>query len=172
MQKIIIDSFQTDEVNIRLCSAQDDVALAYLIKNVFREFGIAKPGTVFSDPTTDKLSTYFSVRKSILWIAVRKEKIVGCCGIYPTEGLPESCAELVKFYLSKESRGKGIGTKLMQSCFQSAIDFGYDDLYLESFPEFSQAISMYQKNGFKQLSKPMGNSGHFACSVWMIKHLK
>ena len=45
---------------------------------------------------------------------INNNKILGCCGVYPTSGLPEQCVELVKFYLPKESRGKGIGKKAIQ----------------------------------------------------------
>lgn len=33
--------------------------------------------------------------------------------IYPTNGLPDGYAELVKLYLSPAARGKGIGNTLM-----------------------------------------------------------
>jgi len=44
-------------------------------------------------------------------------------------------------------------------------------MYLESMPELSNAIGMYQKNGFKKITGPLGNSGHTGCDVWMIKEL-
>ena len=96
---------------------------------------------------------------------------MGGCGIYPTDGLPINYAELVKFYLLTESRGKGIGKELMKKSFISALEFGYEALYLESFPELGDAIMMYDKAGFKHIDKPLGNSGHFACNIWMVKNL-
>ena len=71
----------------------------------------------------------------------------------------------------KEARGKGIGKQLMLLCFQSAKELGYKKLYLESFPAFSEAIGMYEKYGFTRLNKPLGNSGHTACNIWMIKDM-
>jgi len=32
-------------------------------------------------------------------------------------------------------------------------------------------VGMYQKLGFKNIDKPLGNSGHFGCNIWMIKEL-
>jgi GNAT superfamily N-acetyltransferase len=58
-------------------------------------------------------------RNSAYWVAEKEGKILGGCGIYPTKGLPENYAELVKFYLSSESRGKGIGKELMEMSFSS-----------------------------------------------------
>ena len=105
------------------------------------------------------------------WVAEDDNELIGGCGIYPTTGLPEGCAELVKFYLSPQSRGKGIGKKLMEQSFESAAALGYKQLYLESFPELDKAVGIYEKAGFFHLDKRMGNSGHFACTIWMMKNL-
>jgi len=47
----------------------------------------------------------------------------------------------------------------------------YKRLCLEGFPELESAVKNYRKYGFKKLKKPLGNSGHFACTVWMTKEL-
>lgn len=54
--------------------------------------------------------------------------------------------------------------------FISAVSSGYEQLYLESFPELGTAVNMYEKAGFKHLEKPLGNSGHHACTIWMLKN--
>jgi len=128
-------------------------------------------GTVYSDPTTDDLYRLFRAEKSVLWVALTNGKIAGCCGIYPTKGLPENCVELVKFYLSAESRKKGIGKALLEKSIASAQLFGYAKLYLESLPQFNVAVNMYEKYGFLRLNKPLGESGHSACNIWMVKEL-
>lgn len=155
-------------ITFRKIEERDNKALAGLIRTVFEEFNIEKVGTVYSDPTTDYLSIVFQNPQSAYWLAEEDGILLGGCGIYPTEGLPDGCVELVKFYLSSASRGKGIGKELMQKSIESAQQLGYNKVYLESFPELSTAIGMYEKAGFKALSGPLGNSGHFACNVWML----
>jgi putative acetyltransferase len=159
------------EIKIRNVLEKDNLFLAKMIRKVFEEYNALKTGTVYSDPTTDNLFKLFQVPKSILWVAESKNEIVGSCGIYPTDGLPEDCTELVKFYLSENARGKGIGKVLMQNCINSAREFEYKQLYLESLPQFSTAINMYEKQGFKKLDKPLGNSGHTTCNIWMLMEL-
>jgi len=159
------------EIQIRKINEGDNAAIAALIRKVLTEFKRNQDGTVFTDPTTDDLFSLFNTKNSIYWIAEAQGEILGGCGIYPTEGLPEGCAELVKFYLSPESRGKGIGKKLLEQSFESAKTMGFNQLYLESFPEFLTAIALYEKYGFKYRSEALGNSGHFACNVWMVKDL-
>src|SRR5208337_17939 len=150
----------------RTIEKKDNYFIAELIRNVFREFKIDKPGTVYTDPTTDNLFELFEVPKSKYWICEENGIILGGCGIYPTKGLPDGCAELVKYYVSNESRGKGIGKELMQRSFDSAIEFRYKQLYLESLPELEKAVAIYEKAGFKKIDKPLGNSGHYACNIW------
>lgn len=159
-------------ITIRQIEEKDNLSLAKMIRNVFEEHDAPQKGTVYSDPTTDNLFELFQAPKSILWVAEINSKIIGCCGIYPTKGLNETCAELVKFYLSKDARGKGIGKELMQKCSLSAKQFDYTQLYLESLPQFSKAVSMYEKQGFIRLKQPLGHSGHISCDIWMIKDLK
>ncbi len=160
-----------DNLIIRKVAKPDNTRLANLIRDVFDEYNAPHQCTVYSDPTTNDLYTLFQKQRSVLWVAELDKKILGCCGIYATEGLPEDCAELAKFYLLHEARGKGIGKKLMQQCFQSAKDIGYKDLYIESLPQFSIAVSMYEKYGFVRIDKPLGNSGHTSCNIWMLKEL-
>lgn len=158
-------------VSIRQVEKSDEPVLAAIIRSVFEEYDAPKRGTVYSDPTTDHLFELFEQTRSVLWVARMNDEIVGCCGIYPTEGLPIETAELVKFYLSPLARGKRIGKQLMEKCIRSANELGYTKIYLESLPQFTNAIKLYERMGFTQLEKALGNSGHTSCSIWMILEL-
>ncbi|QIA09368.1 GNAT family N-acetyltransferase [Draconibacterium halophilum] len=158
-------------MNIREVKKSDNKFLADLIRAAFVEYDAPKEGTVFSDPTTDDLYQLFQNEKSILWVAENNDEILGCCGIYPTDGLPGGCAELVKFYLLAKARGKGLGTQLMQQSIESAKELGYSEIYIETLPEFDNAVGMYERAGFEKLEKPLGDSGHTGCDIWMIKRL-
>ncbi|WP_165023211.1 GNAT family N-acetyltransferase [Dysgonomonas sp. ZJ279] len=160
-----------EKISIRSIQEKDNKALADLIRSVFEEFGSEKQGTVYSDPTTDNLFEYFRKEKALCWIAESDGIILGSCGIYPTDGLPFGCAELVKFYLSPDSRGKGIGQQLLHKAIGSARELNYTQLYLESFPEFGKAVSMYERLGFNHIDHSLGNSGHYACTIFMLKDL-
>lgn len=156
---------------IRPIEEKDNVKLAGLIRSVLTEHGMNKPGTVYTDPTTDNLFDLFKVNNSCYWVVEQGDAILGGCGLYPTEGLPKNCVELVKLYLSQELRGLGIGKKLMEMCTEAAINLGFTQIYLESMPELNSAVGLYEKLGYSTLNKPMGNSGHFACDLWMVKTL-
>ena len=158
-------------VIFREVKKEDNVLLARMIRQVFKEHDAPQSGTVFSDPTTDDLFGLFHKSRSVLWVAELDGLALGCCGIYPTEGLENSCAELVKYYLTESERGKGTGRQLMELCIASARKLGYKKLYIESMPHFSKAVRIYEKLGFRKLSGPLGNSGHTSCNIWMLLEL-
>lgn len=156
---------------IRSIIPTDNIAIAKLIRQVFEEFDIAMPGTVYTDPSTDSLYELFQHPQSVYFIATYMDEIVGGCGLYPTDGLPEGYAELVKFYVHPQHRSQGLGITLMQKVFEAAAALQYTHLYLESFPQLNKALSLYNRAGFVAVDKPLGNSGHFACTIWMTKKL-
>jgi putative acetyltransferase len=160
-----------DTIIIRTIAPGDNPVIAQLIRDVLTEFGAAKPGTVFTDPTTDHLFELFRTPKSAYFIAEQHGEILGGCGIFPTKSLPENCTELVKLYLSAQARGKGIGNLLMEHSFDAARESGYEEIYLETLPELHIAVGLYERLGFEYLPQPYGDSGHFACDLWMLKRL-
>lgn len=158
-------------ITLRLIEKRDNKEIAEVIRKVFREFGIDKPGTVYYDPATDDLYTLFQKPGCLYWIVEEDGIIVGGCGIYATPELPEGCAELVKLYLLPTVRGKGTGRMLFEKSIESAKQLGYNKLYLESMPELTKAIRLYERSGFRFIPGPMGNSGHYHCTIWMVKDL-
>jgi putative acetyltransferase len=158
-------------ISIEPIEQQDNPAIASLIREVLTEFGANKPGTVFTDPTTDDLFALFQTPKSHYFIAKENGKIIGGCGIYPTSGLPQDCVELVKLYVARSHRSIGLGKQLMERSISAAVSEGYRELYLETLPELHIAVGLYEHLGFEYLDKPYGDSGHFACDLWMRKPL-
>jgi putative acetyltransferase len=158
-------------VTIRLIEEKDNAALAAIVRTSLAEFGANKPGTVYFDPTTDALFELFQTPRSRYFVAEENNLLLGGGGIFPTEGLPENTCELVKMYLRKDARGRGLGRLLIEQCLQWANENGYAYCYLETMPELKQALKVYELFGFEYLDGPMGNSGHFGCDRWMLKKL-
>ncbi|MEQ8908321.1 MAG: GNAT family N-acetyltransferase [Vicingaceae bacterium] len=158
-------------LSIRPIQIEDNPILARIIRNVFEEFDAPRKGTVYEDSTTDKLYNYFHTEGAIGLVAEHNQKVVGCCGIYPTEGLDHQTAEVVKFYLQKEARGRGLGKILLEKSIENAKELGYKNLYIESLEQFNSAVSLYRKYGFEPLQKRLGNSGHIGCPLWFLKKL-
>jgi len=158
-------------IQIRPIEQKDNIDIAKVIRGALEEFGANKPGTVYFDPTTDALFELFNTPGSYYYIATIDHKVVGGAGIFPTENLPKGTCELVKLYLHKDARGTGLGKQLLNTAMQWAKENGYTQVYLESMPELSKAVTIYENVGFQRINQPLGNSGHCGCDIWMVKNL-
>lgn len=161
----------SNSINIRPISKEDNPLIATIIRSCLTEFGANKPGTVYYDKTTDHLFELFQEKGAAYFIAEQEGRVVGGGGIFPSPGLPADTCELVKMYLLPEARGAGTGATLMNKCMSKAKEMGFAAMYIETLPELKKAISVYEKFGFDYLDKPLGDTGHFGCSVWMLKSL-
>ena len=158
-------------MEIRTILPADNESLAKIIRSALVEFGANHLGTVYYDPSTDTLYELFRREQSAYFVAVLDGKIIGGGGIFPNEGLPDKTCELVKMYLIPEARGKGFGRLIIDHCIECAKEFGFKMVYIESMPELSKALRIYERCGFEYLSAPLGNSGHFGCELWMAKKI-
>lgn len=160
------------DIVIRTIEQQDNPFIANIIRESLAEFGANRPGTVYYDASTDNLYELFQKPESIYYIVEQNDEVLGGAGIFPSNGLPANTSELVKMYLNKNARGKGLGKILMDKCTRFAVLHGYTTIYLETMPELLVAINMYKKAGFTSLPGPLGDTGHYGCEVWMSKTLK
>lgn len=163
----------TEYMTIRRVKQEDDPRIAAIIRGIFDDLDMPKVHTVYDDPDTDRQYEVFHDQPlSALWVAEVDGKVMGTCGCYPTDGLPGGWCEIVKFYVDPEAQGQGIGHKLFAKAVESAQCLGYTTAYLETFPKFGEAVSMYHKLGFQDIDRQMGNSGHTAMSIFMTKSLR
>lgn len=99
-------------VTIRKNKKEDNVILAKIIRSSFHDFDVKNTcGTVYTDPTTDDLFSLFQVENSALYVAEENGVILGCCGIFPTENLPEKnsrTGEILSYKRSQRKRNRKI----------------------------------------------------------------
>ncbi len=158
-------------ISIREIQKEDNLIIENVIRTVLTEFGVNRPGTAFYDESLKHLYESYTTPKSIYFIALVNNEIIGGAGIFPTDGLPHDTCELVKMYLLPKARGLGLGRELITKCMAFAKEKGYKNIYLETMPELQSAVKIYQQLGFKNLSQALGNTGHFACTIRMIKEI-
>ena len=156
---------------IREIKVKDNIALAKVIRNVILEMGAPKVGTAFEDEATDKMFETYQKENAVYFVVEHKNQVVGGAGIAQLDNFDGNICELQKMYFLPIARGKGLGTKLIETCFLKAKNYGFEKCYLETLPYMKAAVKLYKKYGFKDLDKPMGNTCHYNCNVWMIKEI-
>ena len=153
--------------NIRLIQEKDNAALSKVIKTSLEELGYAIPGTVYTDQATDYMFSCYQTPSSRYFIAEIDGKLVGGSGIAAIPNQKENYCELQRMFLTKESRGLGIGKALMEKCISFAKEAGYTLIYIETFKGMAEARRLYEKSGFKYIDGPLGETGHFSCDIHM-----
>ena len=160
-----------DTFVIRSLQKQDNAQIAALIRNVLMELKVPKVGTAYADPQLDCMFETYSKPRSVYYVIIKGEVIIGGAGISQLENEDLGICELQKMYFLPEARGVGLGSLIIKNCLQSAVDFGYEKCYLETMPYMETAQKLYKKAGFEYICAPMGNTGHVSCPVWMLKIL-
>ena len=156
---------------IREIQPKDNPGIAKVIRDVLVELGAPKIGTAYEDSATDKMFETYQKSKSAYFVIEHQNKIVGGAGFAQLDNFEGNVCEFQKMYFSPIIRGKGLGSKLIERCLDLAKEKGFEQCYLETMPYMEAARALYKKNGFINLDKPMGNTGHYSCNVWMIKKL-
>lgn len=162
-----------DTIVIREITLWDNLKIAKAIRSVLIEFGVPKVGTAYADTTLDCMYETYDKPNKRYFVVEKDGNILGGAGISPLDNYKgtERICELQKMYFMSEARGKGVGSQMMQKCLEFAKDSGFEKCYLETMPYMDDARKLYRKVGFEAIDKPMGDTGHYSCSVWMLKDL-
>lgn len=160
-----------DTIVIREIEQKDDPKIAKAIRSVLIEMGVPKVGTAYEDLSLDCMTETYNKPKAKYFVLASGNEILGGAGIAPLENYSGNVCELQKMYFMPSIRGKGFGLKMMTRCLDFAKSAGYQHCYLETMPDMDDARKLYKKVGFEFIDKPMGDTGHYSCTVYMLKKL-
>ncbi|MFK5983355.1 MAG: GNAT family N-acetyltransferase [Flavobacteriaceae bacterium] len=156
---------------IRPILKKDNPHIAKVIRKVLVDFGVPKVGTAYADKTLDTLYEVYQKPRAFYFVVELNGKILGGAGVAQLDNYEGNVCELQKMYFLEEARGLGLGTKMINLCLEKAKGFMFDKCYLETMTYMKAAQKLYQKNEFKYIDGPMGNTGHYSCPVHMLKDL-
>lgn len=156
---------------IREIEQKDNSQLGHVIRTVILEMGAPKTGTAYEDKATDEMFETYQKEKSVYYVVEYNNEVVGGGGIAQLDNFEGNTCELQKMYFLPVARGKGLGTQLISTCLKKAKSLGFENCYLETLPYMEAAVKLYKKYGFEDLDKPMGDTCHYSCNVWMIKKI-
>jgi putative acetyltransferase len=156
---------------IRRILPKDNLFVAQIIRAVMPEFGAAGQGFAIHDPEVDDMFKAYNIENAAYFVCEDKGYILGGGGVAPLAGGPKDTCELKKMYFLPAARGLGLGQKLLSTCLDSARDMAFKKCYIETFNTMKDAMKLYEKNGFKKISGPLGETGHFACDTFYLLKL-
>ncbi len=139
----------TSEIEIRYTSSDDAVNLKEWLEEpgILRGFPMADPPEV--DDSVKHWIGFSKYKSSLTAVHEGKPCGIATLCLMPYRKLAHQC--LVSIIVSKEVRGKGVGTLLMNNLMHLAKDyFGIEVLYLEVY-EGNRAISLYERFGFREI---------------------
>ena len=160
-----------DTIVIREIELDDNPKIAKAIRSVLIEMGVPKVGTAYEDTALDCMAETYDESKKAYFVVADGNTILGGAGVSPLDNYDGNICELQKMYFMPQVRGRGLGSELMKKCLTFAKNAGFEQCYLETLPYMKDARKLYKKVGFKSLEKPLGNTGHYSCTEWMIKDL-
>lgn len=134
---------------IRAATNQDVPSIKDVVFSSLREFGLYPDSNGKDKDLNDIESSYLS-NNGFFGVVVHMETnlIVGCFGLFP---MNDSICELRKMYLSKETRGKGLGKFILDAAIHTAREKHYKKIILETISVLTTAIFLYKQYGFKEI---------------------
>lgn len=157
--------------SIREIQPKDNQQVAEVVREVLVEMGVPKVGTAYEDKSLDDMYSAYDYPGMSYFVVEENGRLIGGCGIAPLLNAEPNICELQKMYFLPEARGRGFGAEMMKTCLDYAKTTGYKQCYLETLPYMEHARKLYGRTGFRSLEKPMGDTGHYNCTMWMIKDL-
>ena len=160
---------------VRPIEREDNASVARLIRAVMPEFGASGPGYAIMDPEVDDMFGAYNAHgaRASYWVVVERASgaIAGGGGFAPLEGGDMATCELRKMYFYPAVRGLGFGSKLITLCIEGAAQAGFARMYLETLTGMHKARALYERQGFRALAAPLGNTGHAGCNSFYLRDL-
>jgi putative acetyltransferase len=130
----------------------DRQAVADLVRIVLAEYGMT-----FEPDQTDRdaiqVEEAYWQTGGEFWVVEKAGAIVGSGGFHPIKR-GKNGVELRKMFLLPDVRGVGLGRFLLQHLEQSALQKGFQQMWLETATVLKEAVQLYERNGYHP---PMGD---------------
>ncbi len=132
----------------------DNEAVAALVRDNLKQFGLDIPGTVYFDEGLDHLSDLYGNEESRYFVIENEAgEVIGGIG-FARFGTMSDTAELQKLYLADSAKGSGLGYELIEFIEDKMREAGYKKSYLETHNNLQAAIHIYGKCGYKEIDRP------------------
>ena len=122
--------------------------LEIFLEKVFVSFGFQWLPDGKDADTRDIPNVY--QKQGDFWLLRDGGRMIGSIAL---RALDHSTGEVKRFYLLPEYRRKGCGKRLLEKAIQTAPQFGFKKLRLDTTSRSTTAIHLFQKYGFKEIPR-------------------
>ena len=158
-------------LTIRRLERADVPALLEKIHDARAQYGLGARVESLLEPADLAIYDSYQRRRAIYFVALRDGDVIGGAGVAPLPGDDPLTCELQRMYLRPEARGQGVGTRLLETCLDAARRFWFVRCYAETISGMDQALKLYARNGFVELSTAVGRTGHGHNDRWLMREL-
>ena len=110
----------------------------------------------FSEEISNLRKIYGPPRGCLL-LARANGKTVGCVAVRNQGG---ATCEMKRLYVKPEHRGGGLGRRLAEIAIRNAQQLGYAKMVLDTLPSMTEAQSLYESLGFREVEGYYPNPVH------------
>ena len=138
----------------RCCGDQDIRALADLAKKIWNEYFVDIISKEQITYMVEKFQSYLALKKAIeedhyvYFLAFEDDRMIGFCGVKPED---DGRLFLSKLYLEKDSRGKGLASKLLKTALSFANNEHLRAIYLTCNKFNTHSLDVYKAKGFYEI---------------------
>jgi putative acetyltransferase len=133
-------------VSLRPIQAADVPAAIALVRETLSEFGLTFGEGSPTDAHMHGLPGTYRDYGGEFFVAFNQGgELLGTAGVMP---VAPGLYELRKMYLRPESRGRGVGVRLLEACVDFCRERGAKSVVLDTVEEMGAAIAFYEKHGF------------------------
>lgn len=142
-------------------------AVVRIIERSRREYGVEQRVESVIETSDRHLTRTYSRARSRYFVALLGETVVGGAGIAALPAHEKEICELQRMYIDRVHRRHGVGRMLLSRCRRAALMLGYRQCYAETIRPMHDAIRFYEFHGFRQLTAPIGDTGHSFNDCWL-----
>ena len=164
---------------IRLCTPEDGPLIAEMSRQTFYETfasqNTAENMRMFMDEqfTYEALLNEVGSPGNIFLLAFDQDEPVGYVRLRESPAPPElkgrETIEIARIYATTPSIGKGVGSKLMQACIETALEKKKEVIWLGVWEHNQRAIGFYERWGFEKFSTHVFVLGTDPQTDWLMK---
>ncbi len=138
------------DFSLRPALNEDISSIKSVVFSVLKEYGL-RGSESGKDIDLGDLQKYYFSKNGYFGVAIEmpSTKIVGTFGLYQIDS---NTCELRKMYLLRKARGKGLGEFILRFAITRAGELGYSRIVLETISPLKEAISLYKKHGFTEIT--------------------